>query len=44
MMGAERIAWFYVSINNYESIHNHYAFAKVERGVRGPLLIHRKEA
>jgi GTP cyclohydrolase I len=37
-----RIAWFYVSSNNYESIHNHDAFAKIERGVRGPLLSHRE--
>lgn len=43
MVNEERIAWFYVSSNNYESIHNHDAFAKVERGVRGPLLTHRKE-
>jgi len=44
MMDEERIAWFYVSSNNYESIHNHDAYAKIERGVRGPLLTHRKEA
>jgi GTP cyclohydrolase I len=37
-----RIAWFYVSSNNYESIHNHDAFAKIERGVRGSLLSHRE--
>ena len=44
MMNEERIGWFYVSSNNYESIHNHDAFAKIERGVRGPVLTHRKEA
>ncbi|MDP6039942.1 MAG: GTP cyclohydrolase FolE2 [Candidatus Latescibacteria bacterium] len=44
MMNEERIAWFYVSSNNYESIHNHDAFAKIERGVRGPVLAHKKEA
>ena len=38
----ERIVWFYVSSNNYESIHNHDAFAKIERGTRGPLLLHRE--
>ena len=38
----EDIAWFFVSSNNYESIHNHDAFAKIERGVRGPLLTHRE--
>ena len=43
MMDEERISWFYVSSNNYESIHNHDAYAKIERGVRGPLLTHRKE-
>ncbi len=43
MVNGERIAWFYVSSNNYESIHNHDAFAKIERGVRGPLLTHREE-
>lgn len=43
MVNEERIAWFYVSSNNYESIHNHDAFAKIERGVRGPLLTHREE-
>jgi GTP cyclohydrolase I len=44
MMNEERIAWFYVSSNNYESIHNHDAFAKIERGVRGPVWAHKKEA
>ncbi len=44
MIDEERIAWFYVSSNNYESIHNHDAFAKIERGARGPLLTPRKEA
>ncbi len=39
----ERLLWFYVASNNYESIHNHDAFAKIERGVRGPLLTHKKE-
>jgi len=44
MISEERIQWFYISSNNYESIHNHDAFAKIERGARGPLLTHRKEA
>lgn len=44
MISQDRIQWFYISSNNYESIHNHDAFAKIERGVRGPLLTHRKEA
>ena len=44
MVNEDRIAWFYVSSNNYESIHNHDAFAKIERGMRGPLLTHRREA
>jgi GTP cyclohydrolase I len=34
----EKILWFFVSSNNFESIHNHDAFAKIERGVRGPLM------
>jgi GTP cyclohydrolase I len=38
LLNAEKIAWFYASSNNFESIHNHDAFAKIERGVRGPLL------
>ncbi len=32
------ISWFCVSSDNHESIHTHNAFAKIERGVRGPLL------
>ena len=38
-----KISWFYTSSNNYESIHNHDAFAKIERGKRGPLLPHREQ-
>ena len=38
-----KISWFYTSSNNYESIHNHDAFAKIERGNRGPLLPHRQQ-
>ncbi|HAA74234.1 TPA: GTP cyclohydrolase I FolE2 [Candidatus Latescibacteria bacterium] len=38
MLNLERIAWFYVEINNFESIHNHDAFAKIERGVAGRLV------
>ena len=38
-----KISWFYTSSNNYESIHNHDAFAKIERGKRGPLLTHREQ-
>jgi GTP cyclohydrolase I len=44
LLHAERILWFYVASNNYESIHNHDAFAKIERGVRGPLLSPREAA
>ena len=43
LMEADRISWFYVSSNNHESIHNHNAFAKIERGVRGPLMNARKD-
>ncbi len=32
------IEWFFVSSNNYESIHNHDAYAQIERGEKGPLL------
>ena len=38
LLSAQRITWFYTSSNNFESIHNHDAFAKIERGKRGPLL------
>lgn len=38
MLGEERIRWFFVSSNNYESIHNHDAYAQLERGDRGALL------
>ena len=38
------IAWFSVSSVNHESIHTHNAFAKVERGVRGPLVSARDSA
>ncbi len=31
------IEWFFVSSNNYESIHNHDAYAQIERGDRGAL-------
>lgn len=43
LISKERIQWFYAASNNYESIHNHDAFAKIERGERGPLLAPRKE-
>ena len=38
LMHNGKILWFYVASRNYESIHNHDAFARIERGVRGPLL------
>ena len=38
VLNLSRIAWFYVEINNFESIHNHDAFAKVERGEAGRLV------
>jgi GTP cyclohydrolase I len=34
------ILWFFVSSNNYESIHNHDAYAQIERGDTGTLLSH----
>ena len=40
----EKIVWFCASSNNFESIHSHDAFAKIERGVRGPLLNLREAA
>jgi GTP cyclohydrolase I len=36
------ISWFRVSSKNFESIHNHDAFAQIERGTRGPLLVRRE--
>lgn len=39
-----KIAWFSVSSVNHESIHTHNAFARVERGVRGPLISARDSA
>ena len=44
LLSGHQIDWFYVSSNNYESIHNHDAFAKIERGERGPLLRPRRTA
>ena len=44
MLRAGKIVWFYAASNNYESIHSHDAFAKIERGVRGPLLDPREAA
>ena len=38
LLHAGEILWFYVTSRNCESIHNHDAFARIERGVRGPLL------
>jgi len=38
MQDLSQIEWFYVQINNFESIHNHDAFAKVERGEAGRLV------
>ena len=43
MLNLDRIKWYSVQINNFESIHNHDAFAKVERGERGPVM-HPKRA
>jgi GTP cyclohydrolase I len=42
LLNRDDIAWFYVSSNNYESIHNHDAFAQIERGTRGPLMARRE--
>ncbi len=42
MHDLEQILWYYVVINNYESIHNHDAFAKIERGTAGPLVSPRR--
>jgi GTP cyclohydrolase I len=38
MLESDTIRWFFVSSNNYESIHNHDAYAKIERGNPGQLL------
>ncbi|MBX3729971.1 MAG: GTP cyclohydrolase I FolE2 [Candidatus Sumerlaeia bacterium] len=38
MLRDERIRYFFVSSNNFESIHNHDAYAHVERGELGSLL------
>jgi len=38
LLHAGKILWLYVASRNFESIHNHDAFARIERGVRGPLL------
>lgn len=35
---SQTIRWFFVSSNNFESIHNHDAYAQIERGDRGALL------
>jgi len=35
---SNKIRWFFVSSNNYESIHNHDAYAQIERGDPGKLL------
>jgi len=42
LLNQDTVSWFYVSSNNYESIHNHDAFAQIERGTRGPLLVRRE--
>lgn len=44
LLGRGDISWFSVSSDNHESIHTHNAFAKVERGVRGPLNSARESA
>lgn len=38
MLESGQILWFAVTSNNYESIHNHDAFARIERGERGDFL------
>ncbi|MDK2971424.1 MAG: cyclohydrolase [Candidatus Sumerlaeota bacterium] len=38
LLNENRIKYFFVSSNNYESIHNHDAYAHVERGEVGTLL------
>lgn len=38
LLDADRLLWFDIASRNDESIHNHDAFARIERGVRGPLL------
>ena len=42
LLNQDTVYWFYVSSNNYESIHNHDACAQIERGTRGPLLVRRE--
>ena len=44
LLGRGDISWFSVSSDNHESIHTHNAFARVERGVRGPLNSARESA
>lgn len=38
MLNSKRIGYFFVSSNNYESIHNHDAYAQIQRGEMGALL------
>lgn len=38
LLTEQRVRWFFVSSNNYESIHNHDAYACIQRGERGTLL------
>ena len=36
-LNAKKVSWFHVSSTSQESIHNHDAYARIERGIRGPL-------
>ncbi|MGF1573751.1 MAG: GTP cyclohydrolase FolE2 [Sumerlaeia bacterium] len=38
LLDDKRIGYFFVSSNNYESIHNHDAYAQIQRGNMGQLL------
>lgn len=38
LMDEDRIGYYFVSSNNYESIHNHDAYAQIQRGDMGQLL------
>lgn len=38
LMNEKRIGYYFVSSNNYESIHNHDAYAQIQRGEMGQLL------
>ena len=38
LLSSEQVLWYFVSSNNYESIHNHDAYAQLQRGSLGANL------